>query len=173
MQTSQSSLKSGSPQNTQKTLLNYPTTKYTDKTDHHTPNQEAELLIAVYKNIPTKERSATSNIEVLTIKIKNTSKLKVEAVYYPPQVKINLSDLDAIVLPQGPGLYIIDGDFNAKHILTTPKETKMAPSSKIIPSYTIIKSSIAPLTPIRNQTAPPLTSTFSHQMSLSHKAATP
>ena len=83
--------------------------------------------------------------------IKTTPKLTIGAAYSPPQVKRNPSDLDAIVLWQGPELYIID--FNAKHTVCNntkkkKKKTKMTTfknhSDCELHNYQIIRSSTYP-----------------------------
>lgn len=77
MQASQSSLKPGSHQ---KTLSNYPTTKYRHDGSSFINNQPRDgILIVVHKDIPTEDtpQLATSKIEILKIKIKTTPKLMV------------------------------------------------------------------------------------------------
>ncbi|CAD1474592.1 unnamed protein product, partial [Heterotrigona itama] len=105
------------------------------------------LLIAVHKDIPTEDtpQPTTSNIEILNMKIKTTPILTVGAAYFPPL---------AVFSSQNPSyLY-------AKHIQWNNTKRNLSSkilSSKIVPSYTIIKFSAVLLI----TTAHPPTLTFS------------
>ena len=112
--------------------------------------------------------TSDSNIQVFTIKVKTTPKLTIVAAYSPLQVKINPFVLDAVVLPLG--LYFISGDFNAKHTLWNKRKKNGSILKKLLDTSSELQNNQI----IRSSTShSPPTSTFSCQMSLSHKIATP
>ena len=59
----------------------------------------------------------TQDIEVITLRTKNTFKITLGAVYAPPSVKLTTTDRDAIISQVPTKLYLIGGDLNAKHQL--------------------------------------------------------
>ena len=90
-----------------------------DRDTGHGKTQRGGVLVATHNTllVESSAQPITQDIEVITLRIKNNSKVTLGAAYAPSSAKLATTDLDAIILQVSTKLYLIGGDLKAKHQL--------------------------------------------------------